>query len=87
MYSARPLEAVGESSVSVVAGVRTVTTNKNERGTSPRCAALFAYMKPSILSPITNFRKAHVTSDCEGMRRQHILRMISPLICLAFVIT
>jgi hypothetical protein len=32
-------------------------------------------------------RAAHVTSDCEGMRRQHILRMISPLICLAFVIT
>ena len=39
MYIAGQEEAVGESSVSVVAGVRTVTTNMNGRGTLPRCRA------------------------------------------------
>jgi hypothetical protein len=32
-------ETVGESSVSVVAGVRTVTTNMNGRDVLPRCRA------------------------------------------------
>jgi hypothetical protein len=42
VYIARHQETAGESSVSVVAGVRTVTTNMISAARPQRCAALFA---------------------------------------------
>lgn len=43
MYIVGQEETVGESSVSVVAGVRTVTTNMNGRDALPRLSRPFAF--------------------------------------------
>jgi hypothetical protein len=44
MYIVGQEETVGESSVSVVAGVRTVTTNMNGRDALPRLSRPFAFL-------------------------------------------
>ena len=49
MYIVGQEETVGESSVSVVAGVRTVTTNMDGRDALPRLSRPFAFYKTPIL--------------------------------------
>jgi hypothetical protein len=50
MYIVGQEETVGESSVSVVAGVRTVTTNMNGRDALPRLSRPFAFLAGQIKS-------------------------------------
>ena len=47
MYIVGQEETVGESSVSVVAGVRTVTTNMDGRDVLPRLSRPFAFLELS----------------------------------------
>jgi len=49
MYIVGQEETVGESSVSVVAGVRTVTTNMDGRDALPRLSRPFTFYKTPIL--------------------------------------
>jgi hypothetical protein len=51
MYIVGQEETVGESSVSVVAGVRTVTTNMDGRDALPRLSRPFAFLIKSKSEP------------------------------------
>ena len=64
MYIVGQEETVGESSVSVVAGVRTVTTNMDGRDVLPRLSRPFAF--PTALSNF-NFTR---TGTFANMRAQ-----------------
>ena len=50
MYIVGQEETVGESSVSVVAGVRTVTTNMNGRDALPRLSRPFAFSASNLVT-------------------------------------
>jgi hypothetical protein len=63
MYIVGQEEAVGESSVSVVAGVRTVTTNMDRRDALPRLSRLSAFV--SDLLEISRKRKDQLNQPAD----------------------
>ena len=73
MYIVGQEETVGESSVSVVAGVRTVTTNMDGRDVLPRLSRPFAFLKPFQLQPIPD--RTNVIRDAEAFTVARVLKL------------
>ena len=65
MYIVGQEETAGESSVSVVAGVRTVTTNMDGRDVLPRLSRPFAFLS-HLSTPITTALARSLTFAHKG---------------------